>query len=175
MFIPDPDLLPSQISDPGSNKNKKVGKTVFCPTFSWSHKFHTIVKYFIFEKVPKILSQTTNNLSFCNPKIVTKLSEIWNWDPRFWIWKKTHPGSRILDPGVKKAPDPESGAETQVKSVLMSPLGKFKLCLPAIPTPMVLWAVKSCELLLGLLLPATVVKNKVIIVVDLAPNGYLSM
>jgi hypothetical protein len=49
--------------------------------------------------------------------------------------EKNHPGSRIPDPGVKKAPDPESGAETQVKSVLMSPLGKFKFCLP-IPTPM---------------------------------------
>ncbi len=59
--------------------------------------------------------------------------------------EKTHSGSRIPDPGVKKARDPESGAETQVTSVLMSPLVKFKFCLP------------SCKLFLGLLLPATVV------------------
>ncbi len=37
-------------------------------------------------------------------KVVTKLSKIWVWDP----------GSRIPDPGVKKAPipDPGSGSAT---------------------------------------------------------------
>jgi hypothetical protein len=43
-------------------------------------------------------------------KIVTKLSKIWVWNP----------GSgknifRILDPGVKKAPDPGSGSATLVR------------------------------------------------------------
>jgi hypothetical protein len=43
-------------------------------------------------------------------KIVNKLSKIWVWDP----------GSgknlfRIPDPGIKKAPDPESGPATLLK------------------------------------------------------------
>ncbi len=37
------------------------------------------------------------------PKIVTKLSTIWVWDPRFWIRKKTDSGS-----GKKPIPDPRS-------------------------------------------------------------------
>jgi hypothetical protein len=36
-------------------------------------------------------------------KVVTKLSKIWVWYPRSGIRKKP-----ILDPGVKKAPDPGS-------------------------------------------------------------------
>ncbi len=43
-------------------------------------------------------------------KIVIKLSKIWFWDPGSEIWdlEKTYSGSRILDPGVKKALDPGS-------------------------------------------------------------------
>jgi hypothetical protein len=43
------------------------------------------------------------------PKIVTKLSKIWVWDPdpRSGIRKKPIP-----DPGVKKAPDTGSGSAT---------------------------------------------------------------
>ncbi len=49
-------------------------------------------------------------------KIVIKLSKIWFWDPRSGIRKKPipDPGSRIPDPGVKKAPDPGSGSATLV-------------------------------------------------------------
>ncbi len=45
---------------------------------------------------------------YFNPKIVTKLSEIWSWlfirDPGSGTWFFTHP--RISAPEVKKAPDP---------------------------------------------------------------------
>jgi hypothetical protein len=46
------------------------------------------------------------------PKIVTKLSKIWIWDPGSEIRnpEKTYSVSRIQ--GVKKAPDPGSGSAT---------------------------------------------------------------
>jgi hypothetical protein len=46
------------------------------------------------------------------PKIVTKLSKIWVWDPGSKIRdpEKTYSGSGIPDPGVKKASDPGSGS-----------------------------------------------------------------
>jgi hypothetical protein len=43
------------------------------------------------------------------PKIVTKLSKVWVWDPG--SGKNL---SRIPDPGVKKAPDPGSGSATLI-------------------------------------------------------------
>jgi hypothetical protein len=47
-------------------------------------------------------------------KIVNKLSKIWVWDLGSEIRdpEKTYSGSRIPDPGVKKAPDPGSGSAT---------------------------------------------------------------
>ncbi len=47
-------------------------------------------------------------------KIATKHSKIWVWDPGSEIRdpEKTYSGSRILDPGVKKVPDPRSGSAT---------------------------------------------------------------
>jgi hypothetical protein len=66
-------------------------------------------------------------LSVVTQKIVSKLSEIWsglsipdpeygsrirNTDPGSGSWFFTHLGSRIPDPGVKKAPDPGSGSAT---------------------------------------------------------------
>jgi hypothetical protein len=49
-------------------------------------------------------------------KIVTKLSKILFWDPGSGIRdpEKTYSGSRILDPGVKKAPDP--GSRTRIRN-----------------------------------------------------------
>jgi hypothetical protein len=44
----------------------------------------------MFEQVKKKLSQFTKNYT---PKIVTKLSKIWVWDPRSVIRKKKHSGS----------------------------------------------------------------------------------
>ncbi len=60
----------SSIPDLGSRiqQEQESGENSFLSYLSWSHKFHKIVKYFIFEKVPKILSQSTNNLSISNPK-----------------------------------------------------------------------------------------------------------
>jgi hypothetical protein len=47
-------------------------------------------------------------------KIVTKLSKIWVRHPGSEIRdpEKTYSGSRIPDPGIKKAPDPGSGSAT---------------------------------------------------------------
>jgi hypothetical protein len=55
----------------------------------------------------KKIGQFSKNYITFYPKIVTKLSKIWIWDP----------GSgknlfRIPDPGVKKAQDPGSGSAT---------------------------------------------------------------
>ncbi len=35
-------------------------------------------------------------------------------DPKSGIWKKTYSGSRILDPGVKKAQDPGSATLPEI-------------------------------------------------------------
>jgi hypothetical protein len=61
-------------------------------------------------------------------KIVKKLLKIWSWDPGSEIRdpgprsgirypEKTYSGSRIPDPGVKKAPDPGSGSATLKKNM----------------------------------------------------------
>ncbi len=58
----------------------------------------------------------TKEFKYFNPKktkkMVSKLAKIWFElfipDPGSGCWLSTHPGSRILDPGVKKAPDPGS-------------------------------------------------------------------
>ncbi len=52
MFIPDPDIYPSRISDPKTSTKGRVEKNV-CQTFFCSHKFHKIVNYFIFEMLKK--------------------------------------------------------------------------------------------------------------------------
>ncbi len=49
-------------------------------------------------------------------KIVTKLSKIWVWDPGSEIRDPEKNLFRIPDPGVKKAPDPESGSGTLTKT-----------------------------------------------------------
>jgi hypothetical protein len=106
MFIPDPDFYPSRISDPGSkNSNKRAGwKKICCHTFLCSHKFHKIENYFSFEVLKKkILANFQRIIELFTPKIVTKLSKIWVWDPRSGIRKKPIP-----DPGAKKALDPGS-------------------------------------------------------------------
>jgi hypothetical protein len=83
---------------------------VNCNTFFWRYRinFSTKFKIILFlkywrNKFGPIFKELKN---FLPQKIVTKLSmglgsEI--WDP-----EKTYSGSRIQDPGVKKAPDPGS-------------------------------------------------------------------
>ncbi len=132
MFIPDTGsrilILPipdpgSRIPDPGSkNLNWREGwKKKFCQTFFCSRKFHKIVNYFIFEMLKKkiwanfqrTLELFTQKLSLSSQKygfgIRDPGSEIRDRDP-----EKTHSGSRIPDPGVKKAPDPGSGSASLV-------------------------------------------------------------
>jgi hypothetical protein len=69
-------------------------------------------------------------------KIVKKLLKIWPWDPGSEIRdpEKTYSGSRIPDPGVKKAPDPDPqhcilmlccGVRNDLFWILISPLKLF--------------------------------------------------
>ncbi len=117
MFIPDPDFYPSRIPDPGSkNSNKRERwKKISCHTFLCSHKFHKILNYFSFEVLKKkIWANFQRIIELFTQKTVKKLLKIWSWDPGSEIRdsEKTYSGSRIPDPGVKKAPDPGSGSAT---------------------------------------------------------------
>jgi hypothetical protein len=58
---------------------------------------HKIENYFTFEMRKKKFQRIIELLT---QKIVTKLSNIWVWDPGSWIRNKPIP-----DPGVKKAPE----------------------------------------------------------------------
>jgi hypothetical protein len=113
MFIPDPDFYPSRIPDP-KTATKERGEIFFFHTFFCSHKFHKIEYYYIFDMLKKqIWPNFTRIIKVFTQKIVTKLSEVWVWDP----------GSgknlfRIPDPGVKKASDPGSGSATLYCSVI---------------------------------------------------------
>jgi hypothetical protein len=57
----------------------------------------------------KIWANFQRIIELFTQKIVTKLSKIWVWDPRSGFRKKP-----ILDPGVKKAPDPGSATLDRV-------------------------------------------------------------
>jgi hypothetical protein len=48
----------SRISDPTRIKKKREKKKICFHTFFYSHKFHKIVNYFIFEKVQKKIEPT---------------------------------------------------------------------------------------------------------------------
>ncbi len=107
----------SRISDPGSkNSNERQGcNKIYCHTFFWSHKVHKIDLFFIFEmSKKKIWTNFQRIIELFTQKIVTKLSKIWVWDPGSEI-RDSGSGKnlfRILDPGVKKAPNPGSGSAT---------------------------------------------------------------
>jgi hypothetical protein len=55
----------------------------------------------------KIWANFQRIIELFTQKIVSKLSKIWVWDQ----------GSKIQDPGVKKAPDPGSGTATLKKTL----------------------------------------------------------
>jgi hypothetical protein len=87
-WILDPDFFHFTHPDPGSRipdpktVTKERGEKNFCQTFFCSHKFHKIVNYFIFEMLKKKnFGQFSKNYRTFYPKIVTKLSKIWVWDP----------------------------------------------------------------------------------------------
>ncbi len=92
---------------PGSkNSNKREEwKKICCHTFFCGHKFHKIENYFIFELLKnKIWTNFQRIKELFIKKIVTKLSQIWVWDPG-----KIYPGYRIPDQGSKRhrIPDPQ--------------------------------------------------------------------
>jgi hypothetical protein len=121
MFIPDPDFYPSQtrIPDPNTATKERSEKNLLSlGTFLCSHKFHKIENYFIFEIIKKKIGGNFQKIiEFFTHKIVTGLSKIWVWDPGSG---KTYSGSRIPNPGVKKAPAwiPGSGYATLVTSII---------------------------------------------------------
>jgi hypothetical protein len=78
--------------------------------------------------------------------MVSKLWKIWSGlfipDPGSGCWLSTHPGSRIPDPGVKKAPDPGSRSATLtnvtdcrpfVRIGSPHPLSRKRVCPPLEP------------------------------------------
>jgi hypothetical protein len=94
MLIPDPDFYPSRIQKQQLKRGvkKKLLSYIFC-----SHKFHKIENYFIFEMPKKKIGANFQRIiELFTPKIVTKLSKIWVWDPRSGIQRKRNP-----DPGSR--------------------------------------------------------------------------
>jgi hypothetical protein len=81
---------------PDLNQQQKRGvKKICCHTFFFSHKFHIIENYFIFEMLKKKIGANFQRITeLFTQKIITKLSKIWVWDPRSGIRNKTYPGSR---------------------------------------------------------------------------------
>jgi hypothetical protein len=57
MFIPDPDFYSSQITDPGSDINKRGGKKLVILSFFCSHKYHKVENYFILNRYRKKFEQ----------------------------------------------------------------------------------------------------------------------
>jgi hypothetical protein len=70
------------------------------------------------------LGQFSKNYRTFSQKIVTKFLKIWVWDPGSEIWDLEKNLARILDPGVKKAPDHGSGSATLVPGILCPLCGK---------------------------------------------------
>jgi hypothetical protein len=98
MFIPDPE---SRIPYPGSkNSNKREEEqNLFSDSF-YSHKYHKIKNYLIFEQVTKKrLSQLTKHYKFFTPKKMSLSSQKYGFgirDPRSGHRKKPFP-----DPGSR--------------------------------------------------------------------------
>ncbi len=92
-FLPIPDLG-SRIQ----NSNKRQGwKKICCHNFFFQAINFTKLNYFIFEMLKKkIWASFQRIIELFTQKIITKLSEIWVWDPRSGIRKKPipNPGSR---------------------------------------------------------------------------------
>jgi hypothetical protein len=94
----------SRIPDPKTLTKKRM-KKMFCHTFSYSHKFHKIVNYFIFISLKKktwVNFQRIKNYRTFNPKNCQKYG-FGIRDPRSGIRdpEKTYSGSRIPHPGSR--------------------------------------------------------------------------
>jgi hypothetical protein len=121
MFLAVKSFLSDSVVDPGwlsrilicfhprSNNNKKEeGRKKFVVAPFWVAIHFTEFKNILFFKrygTTRFLNHLTKNFSNFNPKIVTKLPEIWVGDPRSGIKEKKFPDP---DQGVKKTPDPGS-------------------------------------------------------------------
>jgi hypothetical protein len=111
----------SRIPDPNTTTKERGEKKLVVLPFLCSHKFYKIVNYFSFEVLKKkIWANFQRILELFTKEIVKKLLNIWSWDPGSEIQDpgKTYSGSRIPDPGVKKAPDPGSGSATLVYCIV---------------------------------------------------------
>ncbi len=131
---PGSDIYPSRISDRGSrisdrgsripdleskNSNKREGWKKICShTLFYSHTFHKIENYFIYERLKKkiwanfqrIIELFTQKLSLSSQKYGFGIRDPRSGirDPRSGMRdpEKTYSGSWIRDPGVKKTSDP---------------------------------------------------------------------
>ncbi len=108
--IPDPDFYPSRIPDPGyKNSSKREGwkKLVVIPFFVAIISQNWKLFYF-WNAEEKNFGQFSKNYRTLYPKIVTKLSKIWVWDPGSEIRdpEKTFSGSRIQGSKRHRIPDP---------------------------------------------------------------------
>jgi hypothetical protein len=95
--IPDPDFYPSRIPDP-KRVPKERGEKKFVIILFFSHKFHKIEYYVIFEMLKKkILANFQRIVEVFTQNIFNMLSNIWVWDPGSEIRdpEKTYSGSRI--------------------------------------------------------------------------------
>ncbi len=101
--IPDPDFYPSKIQDPKTATKERGEKKFVVITFYVA----TNLKFWSAEK--KNLGQFSKNYRTFTPKIVTKLSKIWIWDPGSGFRKKPIPdlGSRGQKGPGSRIPDPD--------------------------------------------------------------------
>ncbi len=77
--IPDPDFYPSRIQQ---QHQKRRGKFFLSYHFC-NHKYHKMVKSFIFEQAKKnLLAKTLRIIIFFLQKFVIKQSKLWVWDLR---------------------------------------------------------------------------------------------
>jgi hypothetical protein len=108
MFIPDSVFLPiPDLGSRNSNRDRGVKKFVVIPFF-WSHKFHKIENYFIFEMLKKkIWASFQRIIELFTQKLVTKISKIWVWDPGSEIRdpEKTYSRTRIQESKRYRIPD----------------------------------------------------------------------
>ncbi len=114
--ITDPDFYPSRIPIPNpeyripniTRATKEKEEKFCCPTFFVDINITVIldlIKKKIWVNLQRIIVLFT-------PKVVTKLSKTWVWDPVSEIRVPEKNPFRMPDPWVKKAPDPGSGSAT---------------------------------------------------------------
>jgi hypothetical protein len=116
MFIPDPGSWFLPIPDPGSRipdpktATKERGEEKFVViAFYVAKNFTKLQITLVWSAEEKNLGQSSKNYRTFYPKIVTKLSKIWIWDPGSEIWdpEKNYSRSRIQRSKRHRIPDPD--------------------------------------------------------------------